>query len=362
MSPVTGTRQRWVLGSLFMLFLVTHLRASPPQDRGWRTQTRLQATYEFDDNVFESISDSIRPIEDTSLKFIFHWRASWQQPRRRLTLAYRSGLQTYFDYPRDNKLIHDFDGRLTMINEKITLGLRAHGRLKLYLNDVLDYVRGWGEIFVRLPSMFRLEHEIAFRGGRLHYQEFADFDFGHTQLFWRASRPLASPLNLRLELAGQRSTYNRSALVYQPEDSTLSSRGVQQEDRRLAADMRVNYTRSMLVSLGYGFEYNDSNSFGFSYHQHRVVGLFGLSLPGRIWLRGYGGLQWKVYREALPRALPVDVERERTESNFLIVDVSRDLNPTVALLVRLAYYDNESIIRGAFYRKTVLSAGVDIRF
>ena len=59
---------------------------------------------------------------------------------------------------------------------------------------------------------------------------------------------------------------------------------------------------------------------------------------------------------------PSDIDPERDESNFIILDLSKDFNPHLTALVRLGLYDNESVIRDLFYRKVLLTAGFDVRF
>jgi hypothetical protein len=83
---------------------------------------------------------------------------------------------------------------------------------------------------------------------------------------------------------------------------------------------------------------------------------------GKHWmLRATGGVQGKRYRDDLARLNLRDLDTEREQSNFIVVDLSRDFSAAVSAMARLAFYDNESTVPGVFYRKLLYLTGVEIR-
>ncbi|NIR51841.1 hypothetical protein GWN42_03470, partial [candidate division KSB1 bacterium] len=130
---------------IFVCFLVTQNAIAQDKPK-WRIKNRLQGSYEFDDNIFESTSESRDNVEASSLRFLFHSKAFRNSPQLRLSFSYRSGLQTYFQNEIENKLINDFDFGTAFRLNKFAFGVRGSGRLKIYLNHDLDYVTGGAEV------------------------------------------------------------------------------------------------------------------------------------------------------------------------------------------------------------------------
>lgn len=128
----------------------------------WRVKNRLQLSYEFDNNIRENPSDSLDRIEDSSARFLFSSKASRSGEKIALRFAYQGGLQTYFQHSIENKLINGIRATAILNLQKFRVGLRGAGRLKIYLNDILDYSTGSLESFVRrhfgaLPMSFLSE-------------------------------------------------------------------------------------------------------------------------------------------------------------------------------------------------------------
>jgi len=158
-------------------------------------------------------------------------------------------------------------------------------------------------------------------------------------------------------LQSQQISYERVALT-----ESFDFKTVKQEDDVLGLKLTLNYTKSMLLNFSYIYENNDSNSFGYSYTKHQFVLIFGLPFANSFWLRGYGAIQIKRYDEKSLPVFPTDADTEREESNFIILDLSKDLSPNFSALLRFAFYNNESTIRSRFYNKLLLTGGFDFRF
>jgi len=328
----------------------------------WRIKNRLQTSYEFDDNIRENTADSLKK-KDSSLRFLFHSRASRSNSNTRLAFSYQGGLQSYFRHSIENKLINEvqFSGQYRL--SKLVAGVRGNGRLKIYLNHTPDYSTGSFEVFFRLPPISKFFNEFAINTSGLEYQNFPGFNYSEKQLKWTISRKFFSGMTGVLELSGKSIDYDRDAVVA-TEDSINSIKvlDIRQKDDNFKVQFKLNYTKSFLLNFSYSLQYNDSNSPGYNYTRHQFVLIIGVPLSSKTWLRGYIAAQIKIYPEEVLPIFPIDVDTEREESNFFVLDISKDLNPSISALLRFAYYNNESIIRSRFYRKAILTAGFDFRF
>jgi hypothetical protein len=169
---------------------------------------------------------------------------------------------------------------------------------------------------------------------------------------------LSSRFSSTFEIAFRRIHYQRT-LFFNPEEPNF---GLRQRDDNYKVFFQLNYTKRFLVNLSYTFQHNNSNTDVYSYDRHQIILVFGTPLVSGIWLRGYGAYQNKRYTEASIPMFPSELDPERDESNFFILDLSKDVNPGLTALLRMAFYNNESIIRSRFYRKLLLTAGFDFRF
>ncbi len=330
-------------------------QTAPP----WRVKNRLQTSYEFDSNIREvPASDTTREIRDSSARFLFQSQATRNSPKTRVGLIFHTGLQTFLQNAIENKLINEVEIAGSAKLSKMVVGARGSGRLKLYLNDNLDYVNGFGEIFIQTPFFSKIASELAYQAAGINYQNFTIFDYSDHQIKWQISRKLTSTIASSLEFSFRQIRYKRT-LNFNPNDPAF---GRKQEDDNYRVFLQLNYTQKFLINLSYSFIHNDSNTQGFSYNRHQIVLFFGTPMFAGVWLRGYGAYQNKHYTEDFVPMFPIDLDTEREESNFFIADLSKDFNPGLTALVRLAYYNNESIIRSRFYRKFLVTTGFDIRF
>ena len=355
-------RQRfWILILLIIPGLCNNEKAIGQQKGKWRLKNRLQASYEFDDNIRETPSDTANHIEDSSLKFQFHSQALRKSRKTLINFSYRGGLQTYFQNSIENKLINEIETDANLKIQKFALGFRGSGRLKIYLNDILDYVAGSAELYLRLPPILNFRNEVAFKTTGLNYQNFPTFDFSENQIRWAISKRIGSRFTWQMELSAQQVKYDRNVINI-PEESTLVILDMKHLDHNYKAQFQLNYIKTFLINLNYSFEHNASNSFGYDYYKHQIIVIFGFQFPQNIWLRGYGATQLKDYTEEFIPIFPTDIDTEREESNFFILDLSKDLSANLTLLLRFAYYNNESVIRSRFYRKKIVTLGFDLRY
>lgn len=339
--------------------------SAPEAGRGqtlsrWRVKNRLQTSYEFDSNIRETpaADDSVGRIEDSSARVLFQSHAVRSSPKTRLSLIFRTGLQGYAQNSIENKLINEFEITTAAKFGKFAAGVRGFGRLKLYLNDILDYSSGYAEVYLETPLFSKISSELAVQAAGVDYQNFDIFDYSENQIKWRFSRKFTPRLGGSFELAYRNIRYDRT-LNFNPNEPNF---GLKQKDDNYRLYLQLNYTKNFLLNFTYTFQRNNSNTLGFGYARHQLILMLGTPLFSGIWLRGYAAYQNKRYTDELTPMFPVDIDTERDESNFFIADISKDLSPGLTTLVRVAYFNNESIIRSRFYRKFLLTAGFDFRF
>lgn len=347
---------------LVLLALVFSPTETVAQQGKWRIKNRFQAGYEYDNNIRENPSDSLSDLGDSSLRLLFQSRAIRSQPKNQFKLSYQGGLQSYFQHSIENKLINELQAAAVFKRKHYAIGILARGRLKIYLNDVLDYSTGSTEMFVRLPMFLSFSPKFSVGISGLHYQNFSQFDYSEKYFSWSFLKKITKRLTAVIFASGNVLNFHRTALIFDPGNANLIFDRTDQQDKQFNTRLQFNYTKHFLLNMSYLFQYNSSNSFGYTYSRHQFILVFGLPLPQRIWIRGYGAVQIKNYRDENIPIFPLDVDTERQESNFFILDVSKDFNPNVTLLTRVAVYNNESVIRNRFYKKTLLTLGFDYRF
>ncbi len=327
----------------------------------WKLSHRFQGGWEYDSNIYES---SARRAARGSARFLLNTRGDRRSSRWQANYNYSTALQAYPGSRNENKLSHDLSGRLGVrLQSWLHLSARAGGTLKFYLESAADYGTTSGNVAASffLPHQFVVE--ASGETGQLDYvadTNTDDYDFTFNGLELALRRPLLSSGSFEILFNRRVLRYSRQALDRDVVRG-LQSAAMQQRDALATGRVALNYGRKMVVQLALEAQANRSNSFGYDFNRWRVSGLLGFR-PATGWmLRAAGLLQNKRYRDDLSKLKPGDIDTEREQSNFLVVDLSRDLSPEISLAGRAAFYDNESVVLGKFYRKTLFFAGVEIR-
>jgi hypothetical protein len=129
-------------------------------------------------------------------------------------------------------------------------------------------------------------------------------------------------------------------------------------DQFLMAQADVTRTGRVLLSLGYAFHYNDSNSFGETVTRHIAIARVAGALPLGLYLAARAELLFAFYRDQVPVALMtggrpfVNIEDENRSSAR--VDLSRDIGDNLRALLRYTFYANELGNSAGTYRRHTL--------
>jgi hypothetical protein len=324
----------------------------------WRLSHRLQGGWEYDSNIYES---STRRIASGSARFLLNTRGDRRSPRWQIQYNYSAALQTYPNHGNENKLSHDLYGQAGWRAASwLQIAARANATLKFYLENPVDYGTTSGGLTASFFLPYRFVAEVSGETGQLDYVTTDLYDFTFTGATLTLRRPWSTTGAVELLLNRRALRYERPAYDYNSNQG-LFAQAFAQCDALTTARMAITRGRKIVLQMALEGQINRSNSFGYAFNGFRVSGLLGFR-PAPCWLlRVAGLLQNKTYRDDLSRLNLRDLDTEREQSNFLILDLSRDLSAEISFVARAAFYDNESTVPGIFYRKTLFFSGVEIR-
>jgi len=309
---------------------------------------RIQAALEWDSNAEEALRES-RAAHN--LRFMLHSKKHLRRSSMLFLGALQCGGQFYPDYSLEHKMINELSaGALMQLSPRTRIALESTLRSKTFFRRDIDYV------LCRFgPSLTHAFYGMETRAGieweLLDYFNSRDYD---------ASTPFVT-LALGRRVGGNlmvRSCYARASRRFSRE----SSAGGYQRDRIDRLDFEFDLLwRRLLLNLSLRAERNRSNSYGYSYTRGMILFLFAFELKDFL-LRCYGAGGSKRYDDDLLPFAPLELDSEREESNFLILDLSRDLSSGLTILLRAAWYRNESPWAALYYEKTLLNIGFEFRF
>ncbi|MDZ7268601.1 MAG: hypothetical protein ONB48_12765 [candidate division KSB1 bacterium] len=326
----------------------------------WQLAYRLQAGFEHDSNIYEA---SATANAATVGRALLHGRAERVSENFRLALDHSGALLLYHDHHDEHKLLNDFKAGMSVRTaDWLRFNARGEIMLKNYLHAASDYATAAGTLSAALTLSDRLAWEAGAETGQLdHAASDSLFDYTFTGAFLTLRQRLTQRTTIELSAHTRTFAYLRPAYLHVGTAGVQRSRRLQNDDYK-ALRLTFTISRKWLLRASLEAQFNPSNSLGYDYDRLRLHLLAAWSPAGRWLLRASALVQRKSYGDPMPPIVPPEFDAEREQSNNLIFDLSRDLSAELALLVRLAHHDNESPVRGVFYRKTVLFAGFELRF
>jgi hypothetical protein len=348
--------------SLLYIFLLCQFGISAAQENGtssgaWRFDHRLQAGWETDSNVYEALH---APESGEDLRLLYEFKAGYRKRAAATLLGYRGGGQFYPGLSRENKVIQEAEaGGQIPITPALQLGVKGYGRLKLFLRRDEDYAFGRTQIYLntRLPAALTLKAGLTCEG--LDYPETQFYNYTAPGGFAQLQRRFSSHLTLVLYSNLMALHYRRAAYRMIGQGQTMPEANSSQEDRFTGYGIRIEGSWSgFLGQIGYRREECKSNSFGYDFGRDVIEASFVRQIAG-LYLRGLMTLQDKRYRDDLYPFWPLQLDTEREESNFLVLDLSRPVYDHIELLFRVAWYKNESPWANLYYDKRLLSVNLE---
>lgn len=349
--------------SLAFIFSMIILQASSPfaqnlQD-SWHWKTRLQFGVDYDSNVEES---RLNQRSDGLTKLILESQGKLISPSYLVYLQYHGGWQYYFQTAAEHKMTHDLGGTFVyQILPKLRFGTRLWGRLKYFNGYDWHYFIKKSELFLSL-NVLSSQLTAAYENEGLNYLNYHRFNFNTHHVSFSLERRIAPPVTAQLESGYRSINFQRQAISPKSQEIYIDYLNFRQQDDHYYCSIQGSVQKKVLSNLEYQFARNLSNSYGFSYREHRLTLSLVCLLHQRLLFRMYGGLQRKKYDEALNKFIETELDTEREISNFFITDFSTDLTDKLSLLLRYSYYNNESPVPGRYYQKTLLSCSIEYRF
>ena len=326
----------------------------------WRFANRLQLGWENDDNVEESLH---HPNEARSLRFIFDSRGHRYGKLSSLNFSYHSGLQLYWQYARENKLVNEASSKATFkLFRGTEIGLHAGGRLKIFLGRETDYAWGYLSPLVQISLPRNLTLQTGWRLESLDYAQSDYYDYSGPLYYAQISFPIVRGLSLSPQVSFGRLYMDRLAYRTTADRKSWLPTQEKQDDRLRIYSLRADWmVKGILLNLSYNFETYRSNSYGFNFDRHQFTFMFAKQVVG-ILLRGYGTIQKKSYLDDLLPFWLLELDTEKEESNFAVLDLSHDLTSFLTLMLRTAWYKNESPWASLYYQKRLINIGMEMRF
>ncbi len=356
---VTVTCQVTVTFIIIILFLHASLSLAQNFHDAWHWKNRLQLGVDYDSNVEES---RVKQGTDGLSKLILESQAKLASQSYLIHLQYHGGMQYYFQTSAEHKMTHDLGGTFVyQIVPKMRFGTRLWGRLKYFSGYDWHYFIKSSELFFTF-NVLASQLISAYENEGLNYLNYHRFNFNTHHFYLTLAKRLAPPLTGQLKSGYRLINFQRNAISPKSQEIYIDYLDFRQQDDHYYCSIQGSIQKKLLSNLEYQFARNFSNSYGFSYREHRLTLSLVCPLHQRLLLRMYGGLQRKKYDEALNKIIETELDTEREISNFFITDFSADLTEKLSLLFRYSWYNNESPVPGRYYQKTLLSCSFEYRF
>ncbi|GEM_PF-1714539 len=326
---------------------------------GWHVKNRFQVGAEIDDNIYESRYD---PISEPSLRFLLQTSGNKQFSRLNFSFRITGGYQGYEKQAREDKFTGEsqFSSELKL-NNAVFAGINFQWRTKFFIYEPIDYSLLTSNFYTRFVLPLQTALFIFYRPHSLNYRASTFYDFQGTELGLALSKNISRHLVLEASLSQNQLKYQRNIyklgapnqLIYQNE---------QQLDNLSLFSFQASYLSFFLVKLGYFYEDNQSNNFGFSYQKH----YWGFNTSKKFFshylIQFYLTFQNKKYKDQFGPFFQMQLDTEQEENNCFIIDISRSFTSNISIFLRYGYYKNESPFRSEFYQKQLITSGLEIRF
>lgn len=175
-------------------------------------------------------------------------------------------------------------------------------------------------------------------------------------------RPIQSNLEVSVGSEFEWSRFGSEAFKKVLGECKWDTLGRDRRDRARELRVGVHYTKILLLECGLTWKSIRSNTFGFSVGRKRVEAAVSGWLPGRVLFHIRGRAEATSYHDrgldVCFLAVPGDEQEAREDNNSLLVRMRRPVRRGLALEGRVAWFKNESLLVGSFYRKVTATVGL----
>lgn len=356
-SHVTVTYQ--VTVTLLIFFIQASCSVAQNTHDNWHWKHRLQWGVDYDSNVAEA---RINRQSDGLTKLILESQGKLTSQSYLIHLQYHGGLQYYFQTAAEHKIAQDASGTfIYQVAPKIRFGTVLWGRFKYFNGYDWHYLIKSTELFLTF-NVLASQLRTAYENEGLNYLKYHRFDFNTHHFTLSLIKRIGPILTGQVKSGYRLINFQRNAISPKSQGLYIDYLDFRQQDDHYYFSIQGSIQKKALSNFQYRYSRNLSNSYGFSYRQHRATLSLVCPLHEKWLLRIYGGLQRKKYDEALNKIIQTELDTEREISNFFITDFSTDLTDKLSLLLRYSWYNNESPLPGRYYQKTILSCSFEYRF
>ncbi len=346
----------WLFAVITIALIISDLFAQS----SFRIKNRIQIGLEIDDNIKES---RFNPQAQPGLRLLFQSKVDHRKADSRFALDYSAGFQGYDPDVREDKLISEASARFErQFGKWFLAGVDAWMRMKIFLHNSIDYHIFSPSAFSRINLPLQANFSVFARPQVLDYWSSSVFDFSGYEIGSTLLKRFSRRFVAELGASQTHRVYQRSAYDRPLSDYFVLILDERQQDAIRKYWCQLQYMGQIYASIHYFYESNASNSYGFSYQNQAMTLSLSRKLSGRMLLRIHAMLQKKKYQETWSAIVPVELDTEKEDSNFLILDLSRSLTERYSAFLRLAIYRNESPYRSLYYRKQLITGGLEYTF
>lgn len=329
------------------------------------TKSRIQISGEVDDNIGE---DSSNPLAGNALRFFSTIQGKGQlSPTIPYDYDMVVGYRGYRSYAQENRMVLQARSNLSRdLSGLLFCGITGNVFLEDYRTKYRDNYSIFSSLYLTLPQNVLKVFYLSFQIQPSATQYPDDKFFNFTDKGW--SLDVRRKVNKRLTVLGgftyRPRSYDRKALtkIWNTYQTQLLSAQFSQRDITNEYSAGVQYFRRFLLSAWFVFRNTNSNSYGFSNRENRFIVIAGSPFAFESMLKMYLTVESKHYDEKLKIPILTDIDEDKEEDNRLIIELSRDILPSLAFELRYEWFRNESRIRNLYYSKHVISSGLEYSF
>lgn len=359
------------LGFLLLLLLFIPRTASGGEDK----KLILKAGFQYDDNLFEQTDGktgalATRLYLDSNLLALTSRKSS-------ISLQYQLGLKKHLRAASSDSLspVNPVINRLALLIQhqptaRTLIGLYSElksrsllQKAERYLATQTGYLQGQAQFFLDLNLTEHLRANISLQGSHIEFQRFHDFDCSARGGQLRLNRSLSSRSKFWFKISAKRLQFRRKSLVIEKSEGEETVRVTDnpQIDFLKEAAIGFRFYRGVLITGGYSFRANSSNSCGYSFKAHRIYVLLGKRFTSQTRLQFHGLLEQKSYTEAVQPCSSIFLLSEQTTGSMVIVNLSRKLSSLSEIEIQLALYRGECLERRRFYTRGLYGVALSFR-
>lgn len=325
----------------------------------WQVKNRFQAGAEMDNNIYESRD---YPVSEPSLRLLFQSCGNRQFSNLNINFRITGGYQAYKKQTQEDK----FTGESQLSSElrlmkSVFCGINFQWRTKFFIYEPIDYSLLTSNFYTRFALPFQSALFIFYRPHLLNYKASTFYDFQGTEFGLALSKNITRRLVMDANFIQNQLKFQREIYKLKSANELIYQNAKQVDDLHFFS-LQASYLSHFLVKFGYFYEKSTSNNFGFSYQKQYWIFNFSKKFFSRYFIQFYLSLQNKNYHDQFGPFFQMQLDTEKEENNFFIVDISRSISSTASLFFRFGYYKNESPFRSEYYQKRLITSGIDIRF